>query len=191
MAARLLAGEGIGIRVLLTGRQADLKGDAAAALAALKDSTAEEIVEELTDELAADTDELTDLLSARLTSCSTRWSGPASSRLCAARRPVCAMSSPAIQHSRCRGRPAQRLGRRLPGASPLRTPSAPMPWSPSPRPSSAHVFGHLTPGVFGPVVVAEIGSAESAVQSTIRICAGLVASKATHRKAAPDQQQQG
>lgn len=37
-------------------------------------------------------------------------------------------------------------------------------------PKPAHVFGHLTPGVtFGPVVVAEIGSPPSLVQSSLRL----------------------
>src|SRR5580693_6556266 len=35
-AARLLAGEGVGVRVLLVGRQEDVKGDAAEALKRLK-----------------------------------------------------------------------------------------------------------------------------------------------------------
>ena len=60
-AARLLAGEGVGVRVLLVGRQEDVKGDALESLEKLKDATSEDIVGEL--EADVDVDELAELLS--------------------------------------------------------------------------------------------------------------------------------
>ena len=47
VAARLLAGEGVGVRVLLVGERASVKGEAAEALRRLEDATSDEVVEEL------------------------------------------------------------------------------------------------------------------------------------------------
>ncbi len=59
-AARLLAGEGVGVRVLLVGRQEDVQGEALASLNALKDATNHDIVGEL--EADAEVEELAELL---------------------------------------------------------------------------------------------------------------------------------
>ncbi len=58
--ARVLAGEGVGVRVLLAGRQEDVKGEAAEALGALKQATSEDVVGELGEQI--DMDELAELL---------------------------------------------------------------------------------------------------------------------------------
>ena len=163
VAARLLAGEGVGIRVLLTGQQSDLKGDAAAALAALKDSTAEEIVEELTDELAADTDELIDLLSeADLlldALVGTGFKPPLRGAAASLRDVVAGTSIPVVAVDLPSGWDADSQAESAPDAfraDAVVTFTAPKP---------AHVFGHLTSEVFGPVVVADIGSPADAVRS--------------------------
>jgi NAD(P)H-hydrate epimerase len=59
-AARLLAAEGVGVRVLLVGRQEDVQGEAAESLKKLKEATSEEVVGEL--EADAEAGELAELL---------------------------------------------------------------------------------------------------------------------------------
>ena len=52
-AARLLAGEGVGVRVLLAGRIEDLRNDAAEAMRLLRETTEPDVVEEIGDEISA------------------------------------------------------------------------------------------------------------------------------------------
>ena len=164
VAARLLAGEGVGVRVLLAGRQQDLHGEAATALATLKDSTDEEIVEELTDELAQDAKELSELLSeADLivdALVGTGFKPPLRGAAAQLRNALAGLPVPVVAVDLPSGWDADSQAES--NSEALRA-SAVVTFT---APKLAHVFGHLTPAVFGPVVVAEIGSPEEAIVST-------------------------
>ena len=182
VAARLLAGEGIGVRVLLVGRQAELKGEAAEALLALREATDESIVEEFTDETAEHLEAIVDLLAeADLlidavvgTGFKGTLRGPAAvlqQALAGTTVPVLAVDVPS-------GWDADSHEETVAGsfrADAVITFTAPKP---------AHVFGHLTAAVNGPVLVADIGTPDAAVRSEVGLSwAG--ASKGLTEKARP------
>jgi len=165
VAARLLAGEGVGVRVLLCGYQADVKGDAAEALRKLKDATSDDIVHELQDdeeawELAQVLGEADLLIDAVFgTGFKPPLRGAASivaSALDKIDVPVVAVDLPS-------GWDADSLEEKIEGA--FRA-SAVVTFT---APKLAHVFGHMTGSqtgeVFGPAVVGEIGSPDEAVES--------------------------
>ncbi len=162
VAARLLAGEGVGIRVLLAARQGDLKGDAAAALAALIDATSDEIVEELPDdgadvetlrELLGEADLLLDAL------VGTGFTPPLRGSVALLRDAAASLSVPVIAVDLPSGWDADSQSETSPDA--FRA-DAVVTFT---APKLAHVFGHLTPGTFGPVVIADIGTPDSAIHS--------------------------
>lgn len=154
VAARLLAGEGVGVRVLLVGRQKEVTDAAAEALRRLKEATSDEIVEELGEE--ATENELAEVLNeADLLLDAVVGTGfkpplrgaavPLQAALARVTVPVVAVDLPSgwdADSYEVKGEGAFR-------ADAVVTFTAP---------KVAHVFGHLTSEVFGPVVVAEIGS---------------------------------
>ncbi len=161
VAARLLAGEGVGVRVLLAGVAADLKGEAAEALAHLKASTDDSIVEEIADdsyaalaEPLAEADLLIDAL------VGTGFKPPLGGNAAWLRDIVAKLPTPVVAVDLPSGWDADSTGQEPP--EPAFRADAVVTFT---APKLAHVFGHLTAGVFGPVLVADIGSPADAVSS--------------------------
>ena len=173
VAARLLAGEGIGIRVLLLGKRDDVKGEAARALAELVEATTEESVEELADEgeLAsfaepfAEADLILDAI------VGTGFKPPLRGVAAAVRDHVRTLTVPVVAVDLPSGWDADAMTQAADGTEgdDRRTQDVAFPAEAVvtfTAPKLAHVFGHLTPGkVFGAVGVGEIGSPEAAVVS--------------------------
>ena len=171
VAARLLAGEGVGVRVLLLGRRNEVEGEAARALQELVDSTSEEIIEELAEqseiagfeEAFREADLLLDAVVG--TGFKPPLRGVAAGvrdRVAQSKVPIVAVDLPSgwdadsmQQHGG--------LGDGGEGSSAAFRADAVVTFT---APKLAHMFGHLTAGkVFGPVVVGEIGSPETAIES--------------------------
>ncbi|MGI4831396.1 MAG: NAD(P)H-hydrate epimerase, partial [Janthinobacterium lividum] len=163
VAARLLAGEGVGVRVLLVGNSNQLQAEAADALAHLKAATDENIVEEVIndsdDALAflaeplAEADLIVDAL------VGTGFKPPLRGIAVWLRELVSKLPTPVVAVDLPSGWDADSTGEISKDAfraDAIITFTAP---------KLAHVFGHLTTGIFGPVVVADIGSPAEAVQS--------------------------
>ena len=159
VAARLLAGEGVGVRVLLAGRRDEVKGIAAEALQALLDATDDGIVEEF----AGDTEALIELLhEADLivdALVGTGFKPPLRGAAAAIRDVVAQVDVPVVAVDLPSGWDADSYAETVDGA--MRA-NAVVTFT---APKIAHVFGHLTADVFGPVVVGEIGSPEGAVRT--------------------------
>ncbi len=165
VAARLLASEGVGVRVMLVGLQRDVTGEAAGALAALTAATAHDIVEELDDRFSVedlkDLLEEADLLVDAVVG--TGFKPPLRGVAVTLRDAVNAVRVPVVGVDLPSGWDADSIEETVDGsfrADAVVTFTAP---------KLAHVFGHLTAGVFGPVVVAEIGSPDDAVVSELGI----------------------
>lgn len=163
VAARLLAGEGVGVRVLLVGNSNQLQDEAADALANLKAATDENIVEEVIndsdDSLAflaeplAEADLIVDAL------VGTGFKPPLRGIAVWLRELVSKLPTPVVAVDLPSGWDADstsEISKDAFRADAVVTFTAP---------KLAHVFGHLTTGIFGPVVVADIGSPAEAVQS--------------------------
>ena len=173
VAARLLAGEGVGVRVLLLGRRGELKGEAARALTELVEATSEESVEELADEtdLAAFKEPFAeaDLLLDAIVG--TGFKPPLRGVAAALRDYVRELGVPVVAVDLPSGWDADAMTQAADGTEGDDTKSRDVAFPAKAvvtftAPKLAHVFGHLTPGeVFGAVVVGEIGSPEAAVQS--------------------------
>jgi NAD(P)H-hydrate epimerase len=161
VAARLLAGEGVGVRVLLVGKAEEMKGDAAESLKKLKETTDDGIVEELPEDVAVD--ELAELLGeADLLLDAVVGTGfkPPLRRAAVVVRDAMAMATaPVVAVDLPSGWDADSVDEKADGA--FRA-DAVVTFT---APKMAHVFGHLTADVFGPVVVGEIGSPDAAVVS--------------------------
>jgi NAD(P)H-hydrate epimerase len=159
VAARLLAGEGVGVRVLLVGRQQDVKGDAAQSLTNLKGATSVDVVEELEDDV--DVGELAELLGeADLlvdAVVGTGFTPPLKGLAAVVRDALARVEVPVVAVDLPSGWDADSLEETVDGA--FRS-DAVVTFT---APKLAHVFGHLTADVFGPVVVAEIGTPDDAV----------------------------
>ncbi len=159
--ARLLAGEGVGVRVLLVGRQNEVKGEAAHALSLLKEATDDEIVAEV--EEGASVEELVELLGeADLlvdAVVGTGFKPPLRGLAVTVRDAFAQVAVPVVAVDLPSGWDADSLEETVDGASRA---DAVVTFT---APKLAHVFGHLTADVFGPVVVGEIGSPDAAVVS--------------------------
>ena len=157
--ARLLASEGVGVRVLLVGREQDVKGDAARALSMLKDATDEGIVAEV--EEGASVEELVELLGeADLlvdAVVGTGFRPPLRGAAAMVRDAFARAAVPVVAVDLPSGWDADSLEEKIEGA--FRA-DAVVTFT---APKLAHVFGHLTADVFGPVVVGEIGTPDGAV----------------------------
>jgi len=165
-AARMLAAEGVGVRVLLLGARDAVKGEAAEALRRLEHETDEDVVAEVDDsvtvedlaDLLAEADLLVDAVFGTGFKGPIRVGAAASLRdaLTAVKVPVVAVDLPS-------GWDADSFEATVAGAYRA---DAVVTFT---APKIAHCFGHLTANVFGPVVVGEIGSPEDAVQSELGI----------------------
>ncbi len=173
VAARLLAGEGVGVRVLLLGRRDELKGEAARALAELVEATSDESVEELVEEgdLAgfaepfAEADLLLDAI------VGTGFKPPLRGIAAAVRDYVRTLDVPVVAVDLPSGWDADAMTQAADGTEGSDATSQEVVFPAEAvvtftAPKLAHVFGHLTPGrVFGALVVGEIGSPEAAIVS--------------------------
>lgn len=161
VAARLLAGEGVGLRVLLVGSRSDVNGEAKDALARLTEATSEEIVEELPEQ--ATVDEIAELLTEAdlLVDAvfGTGFKPPLQGGAVLVRDAVAKVKVPVVAIDLPSGWDADSMEETVQG--PFRA-DAVVTFT---APKLAHVFGHLTADVFGPVVVGGIGSPEEAIQS--------------------------
>jgi len=163
VAAKVLASEGVGVRMLLVGKQEDVKGEAAESLKKLKESTDEEIVEELPEDadvvwlagLLGDADLLVDAV------VGTGFKPPLRGAAALVRDAIGKVAVPVVAVDLPSGWDADSQEQTIDGA--FRA-DAVVTFT---APKMAHVFGHLTGDVFGPVVVGEIGSPEDAVQSAM------------------------
>ena len=160
-AARVLAVAGVGVAVLLLGREDEVKGEAAAALARLRAEAPAIAIRPLDNEagLAAMSDTIA---SAELLIDAVVGTGfkPPLRGLPAALRELAAKSdAPVVAVDLPSGWDADSIGQIAQGA--FRA-DAVVTFT---RPKLSHVFGHLTSATFGPVVVAEIGSPAEAIQS--------------------------
>ncbi len=163
--ARTLAGEGVEVRVLLVGARADVQGEAADALHTLVDATSPDIVEELTGEI--DPEDLAELLSeADLlvdAVVGSGFHGTLRAPATAVRDALMKIAVPVVAVDVPSGWDADSYAESVAGA--FRA-DAVVTFT---APKIAHCFGHLTSDVFGPVVVAEIGSLEQEIVSDTQL----------------------
>ena len=161
VAARLLAGEGVGVRVLLVGAQDEVRGEAGAALQRLKEATSDEIVEEFEEgfagleEMLGEADLLIDAVFG------TGFKPPMRGAAIMLRDALRQVKVPVVALDLPSGWDADSITQTNDEA--FRADAVVSFTAPKP----AHVFGHLTSAVFGPVVVADIGSPESVVVSKL------------------------
>ncbi len=175
VAARFLAGEGVGVRVLLLGEKTEFQGDAAAALASLVESTSEEIVEAVTstEALTALKDVIgeADLLIDAVVG--TGFQPPLQGLAADVRDLVNALDMPIVAVDLPSGWDADATSQHPDGTAGPSSDKQPAAFRADAvvtftAPKLAHIFGHLTPGeTFGPVVVAPIGSPDEAIQSEL------------------------
>jgi NAD(P)H-hydrate epimerase len=179
VAARVLASEGVGVRVLLAGSKDGIKGEAAQALKRLIEATQEEVIEEVGDDVTID--ELAELLSeADLlidAVFGTGFKGPMRSGVTTnLRDAVGRVKVPVVAVDLPSGWDADAYEETLEGcyrADAVVTFTAP---------KIAHVFGHLTANVFGPVVIGEIGSPEQLIKSELELTWTGVSKRLTEKK---------
>jgi NAD(P)H-hydrate epimerase len=179
VAARVLAGEGVGVRVLLAGSRDGIKGEAAEALKRLVEATDEGVLEELDDEVPVE--ELAELLGEAdlLVDAvfGTGFKGPMRAGVAAnLRDAVAQVEVPVMAVDLPSGWDADSYEETVEGcyrADAVVTFTAP---------KIAHVFGHLTADVFGPVVVGEIGSPDELIESGLRLTWTGVSKRLTEKK---------
>ena len=165
VAARLLAAEGVGVRVLLAGSQWDVKGAAAEALNQLREATSDDVVAELPgtvtvdelQELLAEADLIVDAV------LGTGFKPPLRGVAALLREALEEIEVPVLAVDLPSGWDADSLDERSPQA--FRA-DAVITFT---APKLAHVFGAMTTGIFEPVVVAEIGTPAAAIQSEQRL----------------------
>jgi hydroxyethylthiazole kinase-like uncharacterized protein yjeF len=161
VAARVLAGAGKTVRVILLGRAEELKGEAAMALARLRGESSSTVFEEIVDEAGLkscegslhDAELLIDAV------VGTGFKPPLRGLAVGLRTMLEDLRAPVVAVDLPSGWDADSMAQTIEGvfrADAVVTFTAP---------KLAHVFGHLTRGTFGPVVVAAIGSPDEAVQS--------------------------
>ncbi len=159
VAARLLAGAGAGVTVLLLGRREELKGDAAEALLRLSEDAGGVQLREVVDEAGlagvGEAFESADLIVDAVVG--TGFKPPLRGLAAAMRELVTKATAPVVAVDLPSGWDADSLEQKVEGAYRA---DAVVTFT---APKKAHVFGHLTSGTFGPVVVAEIGSPDEAV----------------------------
>jgi ADP-dependent NAD(P)H-hydrate dehydratase / NAD(P)H-hydrate epimerase len=174
VAARLLAGEGVGVRVLLVGRRDEVKGEAAESLRRLVEATEDGVVEELEDgvDLVALLEEADLLVDAVF---GTGFKGPMRGAAALVRDAVAKVKVPVVAVDLPSGWDADSYEETVDGA--FRA-DAVVTFT---APKVAHCFGHLTADVFGPVCVGEIGSPEDAVLSELGIHWGGAAKALTEK----------
>jgi hydroxyethylthiazole kinase-like uncharacterized protein yjeF len=166
VAARVLAGSGLVVRVVLLGRMDELKGEAATALQRLRDDAPTVMVREVEDEagLKACSDVLGDaeLLGTGLlidAVVGTGFKPPLRGLAASLREMVEGLRVPVVAVDVPSGWDADSMAQTVEGAYRA---DAVVTFT---APKMAHVFGHLTRETFGPVVVAGIGSPVEAISS--------------------------
>ena len=161
VAARVLAAAEVDVAVLLLGREDDVKGEAAAALAQLRAQAPSVAISPVTDEpaLAAASTAMdsADLLIDAVVG--TGFKPPLRGLAAALRELVAKSAAPVVAVDLPSGWDADSTAQTAPDA--FRA-DAVVTFT---RPKLAHAFGHLSSATFGPVVVAEIGSPAGAIVS--------------------------
>ena len=163
VAARLLAADGVGVRVLLVGRKDDVKGEAAHALRKLLEDTDAGVVAEMQDEweaeglaeLLAEADLVVDAMFG------TGFRPPLRGMASVVRAALEQVQVPVIAVDLPSGWDADSYTETEEGACRA---DAVVSFT---APKVAHVFGHLTADVFGPVVIADIGSPQDLVRGQL------------------------
>ena len=161
VAARVLAAAGVGVAVLLLGREDEVKGEAARALARLRVEAPSVAITPLLNEAALEAASGA-IASEELLIDAVVGTGfrPPLRGLAAALRELAAKSdAPVVAVDLPSGWDADSTAQTAPDA--FRA-DAVVTFT---RPKMAHVFGHMTHSTFGPVVVAEIGSPAKAIVS--------------------------
>lgn len=159
--ARVLAEAGVDAAVLLLGREDEVKGEAAGALARLRAEAPAVTITCILDEaaLAAASEAIASadlLIDAVL---GTGFKPPLRGLPATLREHIARSAAPVVAVDLPSGWDADSTAQNMPDA--FRA-DAVVTFT---RPKLAHVFGHLTRATFGPVVVAEIGSPEEAIVS--------------------------
>lgn len=165
VASRMLAAAGVGVAVLLLGREDEVKGEAAAALARLRAEAPAVAIRPVLDEAGltavSDTMASAELLIDAVVGTGFR---PPLRGLAAALRELAAkLDAPVVAVDLPSGWDADSTAQTAKGA--FRA-DAVVTFT---RPKMAHVFGHMTHSTFGPVVVAEIGSPAEAIVSAANL----------------------
>jgi len=164
VAARVLAEAGVDVAVLLLGREDEVKGEAAAAIARLRAQAPAVAISPVTDEAAlaaasgaiASAELLIDAV------VGTGFKPPLRGLATALRQTVAQCKTPVVAVDLPSGWDADSLQQTAQTSEgPFRA-DAVVTFT---APKLAHVFGHLTSAPFGPVVVAEIGSPAEAIVS--------------------------
>ena len=179
VAARLLASEGVGVRVLLAGAKSGIKGEAVEALKRLTEATDEGVLEEIGDE--ASVEDLAEMLGEAdlLVDAvfGTGFKGPMRTGVAMNLRDAAArVEVPVVAVDLPSGWDADSYEETVEGcyrADAVVTFTAP---------KVAHVFGHLTANVFGPVVVGEIGSPEKLIEGGLDLTWTGVSKRLTEKK---------
>ncbi len=159
VAARVLAGAGKSVRVVLLGLGDEVKGEAAAALRRLRDEAPSVVLDEVGDEAglkACGLGESELLVDAVV---GTGFKPPLRGLTVALREMIEGLDVPVVAVDLPSGWDADSTEQEVEGAYRA---DAVVTFT---APKRAHVFGHLTRGTFGPVVVAGIGSPEEAIVS--------------------------
>jgi ADP-dependent NAD(P)H-hydrate dehydratase / NAD(P)H-hydrate epimerase len=162
VAARVLAQARQLVRVVLLGKIEEVKGEAAAALQRLQNEASAAIVDEVFEEAALK--ELSDMLSdADLlidAVVGTGFKPPLRGLAASLREMIEGLDVPVVAVDLPSGWDANSIEQEVEGAYRA---DAVVTFT---APKMAHVFGHLTRGTFGPVVVAGIGSPDAAITSS-------------------------
>jgi hydroxyethylthiazole kinase-like uncharacterized protein yjeF len=161
VAARVLAQSGLQVRVALLGRADELKGEAAAAFGLMKSEAPSIVVDEVNNEselnkverLISDAELILDAV------VGTGFKPPLRGLAAAVRELVEKAAAPVVAIDLPSGWDADSLEQNTVGAY---CADAVVTFT---APKRAHIFGHLTRGTFGPVVVAPIDSPAEAVVS--------------------------
>ena len=160
VAARVLAAAGKAVRVVLLGRGDEVKGEAAAALRRLRDEASSVVLDEVGDEdglKACGLGEAELLVDAVV---GTGFKPPLRGLAASLRKMIEGLDVPVVAVDLPSGWDADSMEQEVEGAYRA---DAVVTFT---APKRAHVFGHLTRGTFGPVVVAGIGSPDEAIAST-------------------------
>ena len=169
VAARVLAGEGVGVRVLVAGSRDKFKGEALNAMVELEEATDPNVIEEMlenddaTAETLAEYFEEADLIIDAVVG--TGFKPPLRGAAVKLRDSLLKIKVPVVAVDLPSGWDADSLDETVEGA--FRA-DAVVTFT---APKLAHGFSHLTADTFGPVVVAEIGSQfiEGSIQSETRL----------------------
>jgi ADP-dependent NAD(P)H-hydrate dehydratase / NAD(P)H-hydrate epimerase len=161
VAARVLAAAGVGVGVILLGREDEVKGEAALVLRRLREAAATVEVQEVVDVMGlayvGGLLALADLLVDAVVG--TGFKPPLRGLAASLRKMIAMVDAPVVAVDVPSGWDADSTEQRAEGAYRA---DAVVTFT---RPKLAHVFGQLTDTTFGPVVVAEIGSPAEAVVS--------------------------